>query len=169
MLTQQQHPSARRSHRPTASSRRPARAAPPRPSVLLAEDDVHDGEIYGKTLWYNGYDVLHAEDGEGALDLALRHSPDLILVDLLLPRLNGIDLCRRLRQEPSLRDVPLIALTARAEREFGLLARDAGCTGYLEKPIGPFAVLAAVEQAIGRAPAPGEDVEGDEARGRELD
>jgi two-component system, OmpR family, alkaline phosphatase synthesis response regulator PhoP len=169
MSTQQRNPIARRSYRAPASSRRPTRPARSRPLVLLAEDDVHDGEIYGKTLWYNGYDVLHAEDGKEALDLALRHTPDLILVDLLLPRLNGIDLCRRLRQERSLRDVPLIALTARAEREFGLLARDAGCTGYLEKPIGPFAVLAAVERAIGRAPAPGEDVEGDEARGRELD
>jgi CheY-like chemotaxis protein len=140
------------------------RARPPdpkdraRPLVLLAEDDQHDGEIYGKTLWYNGYDVLHAADGEAALDLARRHTPDLIIVDLLLPKMNGIELCRRLREEPGFEDVPTIALTARAEREFGLLARDAGCTDYLEKPIGPFAVLAAVEKAIGRAPSPGEDL-----------
>lgn len=134
-----------------------------RPLVLLAEDDLHDGEIYGKTLWYNGFDVLHGADGEAALDLARRHTPDLVLVDLLLPKMNGIELCRHLREEPAIADVPIIALTARSEREYGLLARDAGCSDYLEKPIGPLAVLAAVEKAIGRAPLPGEEVP-DEAR-----
>lgn len=153
-MTQQRHHDTRRPDRPSAASRRPARTPRARPLILLAEDDVHDSEIYGKTLWYNGYDVLHAGDGEAALELARRQAPDLVLVDLLLPRMNGIDLCRQLREEPSLRDVPLVALTARAEREFGLLARDAGCSGYLEKPIGPFAVLEAVERMIGRAPPP---------------
>jgi CheY-like chemotaxis protein len=158
MLTQEGHHDRRRPDRPGAASRRPAPTPRTRPLILLAEDDVHDSEIYGKTLWYNGYDVIHGGDGEAALELARQHAPDLVLVDLLLPRMNGIDLCRQLRVEPSLRDVPLIALTARAEREFGLLARDAGCSGYLEKPIGPFAVLEAVERMIGRAPP----VEGDD-------
>jgi CheY-like chemotaxis protein len=157
MLTQQRHNDTRRPNQPGAASRRPARTPRTRPLILLAEDDVHDSEIYGKTLWYNGYDVIHGGDGEAALELARRHAPDLVLVDLLLPRMNGIDLCRQLRDDPAFRDVPLIALTARAEREFGLLARDAGCSGYLEKPIGPFAVLEAVERMIGRAPPPVED------------
>jgi CheY-like chemotaxis protein len=157
MSTQQRPGDARRPHPPTPAARRPSRSRRARPLVLLAEDDLHDSEIYGKTLWYNGFDVIYAEDGPTALELARRHTPDLVLVDLLLPRMNGIDVCRQLRAEPRLRDVPVIALTARAEGEFGLLARDAGCSGYLEKPIGPFAVLEAVEQVIGRAPPPGQD------------
>lgn len=157
MSTQKRPGDARRPHPPTTASRRPPRSPRARPLVLLAEDDIHDSEIYGKTLWYNGFDVIYAEDGEAALELARDHTPDLVLVDLLLPGMNGIDVCRQLQAEPRLRDIPLIALTARAEEEFGLLARDAGCSGYLEKPIGPFAVLEAVEQVIGRAPPPGED------------
>jgi CheY-like chemotaxis protein len=157
MLTHRRHHDTRRPDQPEAAPRRPTRTPRTRPLILLAEDDAHDSEIYGKTLWYNGYDVIHGGDGEAALELARRHAPDLVLVDLLLPRINGIDLCRQLRAEPSLRDIPLIALTARAEQEFGLLARDAGCSGYLEKPIGPFAVLEAVERMIGRAPPPVED------------
>lgn len=157
MNTQRQSPA--QGENAASAAARPTRRSPrPRPLILLVEDDLHDGEIYGKTLWYNGFDVVHAEDGEKALDLARRHIPDLVLVDLLLPRMNGIELCRQLRQDPNLRDVPMIALTGRAESEYGLLARDAGCSGYLEKPIGPFAVLKAVEKAIGRAPSPGDDV-----------
>lgn len=155
---QPEHHAGGRSPDPDPGARPRDRHGRARPLVLLAEDDQHDGEIYGKTLWYNGYDVLHAADGEVALDLARRHTPDLIIVDLLLPKMNGIEVCRQLGEDPAVADVPIIALTARAEREFGLLARDAGCSDYLEKPIGPFAVLAAVEKAIGRAPSPGEDL-----------
>jgi CheY-like chemotaxis protein len=126
-----------------------------RPLILLVEDDAHDREIYGKTLWYNGFEVITGQDGVEAVELAREHRPDLIVVDLLLPRMNGIEVCRRLRSDPATANVPIIALTARAESEFGLLARDAGCSVYLEKPITPFNVLREVEKILGRAPPPG--------------
>jgi two-component system, OmpR family, phosphate regulon response regulator PhoB len=130
-----------------------------RPLVLLVEDDAHDREIYGKTLWYNGFDIIQGENGEEAVALAREHSPDLVVVDLLLPKLNGIEVCRRLKADPKTSQIPVIALTARAEREFGLLARDAGCMAYLEKPIGPLKVLEAVESIVGRPPPSGEEVD----------
>jgi CheY-like chemotaxis protein len=128
-----------------------------RPLVLLVEDDPHDLEIYGKTLWYNGFDLVQGSSGEEAVKLAREHAPDLILVDLVMPGMNGIEACRRIRSDPTLEGVPILALTARPRREFGPLARHAGFDGYLEKPIGPLSVLRAVEELVGRAPPAGED------------
>lgn len=123
-----------------------------RPIVLLVEDDPHDREIYGKTLWYNGFEVLEGEDGEEALSLAREYQPDLVILDLLLPKLNGLEVCRRLKADAATAGLPVLALTARSEREFGLLARHAGCLNYIEKPVSPFQVLQEVEAIVGRAP-----------------
>lgn len=125
--------------------------------VVVAEDERHDWEIYGKLLWYNGFDVLHAEDGEEALELIRGYVPDLIILDLMLPKMDGLELCRRLKGESATEDIPVIALSARSEREYGGRCREAGFTGYLEKPIGPVAVLRTVEGLIGRPPPPGAD------------
>lgn len=124
--------------------------------ILLVEDDPHDREIYGKVLWYNGFDVVYGSDGHEAVALARRHVPDLVLVDLLLPGLNGIEACRRIRGDPATAHVPVVALTARPEEEFGLLARDAGCLRYLEKPVSPIEVLKEVESLIGQPPPAGD-------------
>lgn len=139
-------------------------AAPPpkrreRQLVLLAEDDPADLDMYGSALWYNGFDVLEASDGPGALELALTHQPDIVLLDLLLPELTGIEVCRRLRKRGF--DPPVVALTARSRREFGPVTEDVGFSGYLEKPIPPLDVLHYVENVVGRPPPPGEDVPGD--------
>jgi two-component system, OmpR family, phosphate regulon response regulator PhoB len=134
-----------------------------RPLILLVEDDPNDREIYGKTLWYNGFDVVEGDDGKAALGLAREHVPDLVVVDLLLPGLNGIEVCRRLKADPVTAEIPVIALTARSEREFGLLAQDAGVMSYLEKPIGPLQVLKAVEAVVGRPPPVDDGREGHRA------
>lgn len=127
--------------------------------VVVAEDERHDWEIYGKLLWYNGFDVLHAEDGEEALQLIRTHLPDLVILDLMLPKLDGLEICRRVKAESATEEIPVIALSARSEREYGSRARAVGFTGYLEKPIGPLAVLRTVEDLIGRAPPAGLDPE----------
>jgi CheY-like chemotaxis protein len=131
---------------------KPTRA---RPLILVAEGDPADLRLYSKVLWYNGFDVMTAGDGEEAVARALEHRPDLVLVDLLLPGLTGIGVCERLRARGL--KAPIVVLTARAEREFGHLARQAGCVGYLEKPISPLDVLHYVEDMVGRPPPPGED------------
>lgn len=125
--------------------------------VIVAEDERHEWEIYGKILWYNGFDVLHAEDGEEALELIRANRPDLIILDLMLPKVDGLEICRRVKAESAMDKIPVIALSARSEREYGSRARAVGFTGYLEKPIGPLAVLRTVEDLIGRAPQPGVD------------
>lgn len=125
-----------------------------RPLVLIADDDPEDLQIYGRILWYNGFEVVEAHDGDSALALALEHTPDLVLLDLLMPGRTGIDVCRELRDRGF--SGPVLALTARPERDFGRDARKAGCTGYLEKPINPLDVLHRIEELVGRPPPPGE-------------
>lgn len=122
--------------------------------VLVAEDEHHDWLIYGKLLWYNGFDVLHAEDGDEGLRLAREHKPDLVLADLMLPGLNGIDLCREIKHDPATSHIPVIMLTARRAAEYGSRATSAGCECFLEKPIGPVEVLHEVERRVGRPPPP---------------
>lgn len=127
-----------------------------RPVVLVIEDDPDDWQIYGKILWYNGYDVLYAGDGIAGYELANAHLPDLILLDLMIPGLDGIALCRRLKSEAATSSIPVIVLSGRTFAEAGLAATSAGCAAYLEKPAGPVDVLHRVEELIGRAPPPGE-------------
>lgn len=127
-----------------------------RPRVLVVEDDLHDWKIYGKILWYNGYDVLHAANSSDGLRLAQRYRPDLVLLDLMLPDRTGIDLCVELKEDPDTRSAPVVLLTGRPVREFGDSARAAGCVDYLEKPIRPSEVIRRVRELIGPAPAAGE-------------
>lgn len=124
--------------------------------VLAVEDERHDWLIYGKLLWYNGFDVLWAETAEEGLRLAAEHEPDLVLADLVLPGMSGIELCQALKADPRTRHIPVIMLTGRSRREFESRAREAGCERYLEKPIRPVEVLHTIESIVGRPPPPAE-------------
>jgi two-component system, OmpR family, phosphate regulon response regulator PhoB len=139
---------------PEPSARRGGRRD--RPVVLVVEDDADDREIYGRILYYNGFDVIFADDAAGAIELACSHGPDLILLDLGLPTGSGLDVCAELRRRSVCADTPVIALSGFPEAEMGARARQAGCSQYIEKPASPVVVLHAVEAMIGKAPLPGE-------------
>lgn len=132
-----------------------APAGPPERSgrrqvILLVEDTDADRDLYGSLLWYNGYDVVHATDGDEAVERALEIGPDLILLDITLSgKMNGLEVARRLRQQGF--SGPIIALSAHSEQEFGDAARAAGMGAYLEKPIDPFAVAREVMRRLGHA------------------
>lgn len=139
--------------------RRPQRRAAERketrrPLILVVEDEKNDWEIYGKMLWYNGYDVLYAVDGESGLELARSRRPDLVVADLMLPGLSGLDMCATLKRDPVTADIPVVMLTARSRSEFEERSRHVGCQLYLEKPTSPIKLLHEVEQIIGRPPPP---------------
>jgi len=87
------------------------------------------------TLRTKGYTLLKATDGEKALDIARREQPDLIIMDIRLPKMSGLDVTRRLRSNPTFNHVPIIAITAYAMREDEEQAINAGCDAYLTKPI----------------------------------
>jgi two-component system cell cycle response regulator DivK len=124
--------------------------------VLLVDDDPHDREIYGSILCYNGFDVVCADNGESGISLARRILPDIILLDIGLPDLHGLDLCSSLRSDSDTAVIPVVALSAYAERRMGEQARLAGCTRYIEKPASPVAVLHEIEHLVGKPPLPGE-------------
>jgi DNA-binding response OmpR family regulator len=124
--------------------------------VLVVEDNPHEREIYGRILWYNGFDVIFALDGEAALRMADEQRPDLVLLDLGLPDVPGLLVCEQLRQRAYMANVPVIVLSGMARERHGPQLRRAGCTQYLEKPASPIAVLHEVERFIGRPPRPGQ-------------
>lgn len=127
-----------------------------RPLVLVVEDNPHDWEIYGKILWYNGFDVLYAADGTEGLRLSLEHLPDLVLLDVGLPDMTGLELCDELRGHDGSASIPVVILSARPRAEYEPRALRAGCALYMEKPAGPLDVLKEVERLIGRPPRSGD-------------
>jgi two-component system, cell cycle response regulator DivK len=124
--------------------------------VLLVDDDPHDREIYGRILCYNGFDVVCADGGLSGMRLARSLAPDVVLLDIGLPDLHGLDLCSTLRTETETCDIPVIALSGYAEKRMGEQARLAGCTRYIEKPASPIAVMHEIEQLVGKPPLAGD-------------
>ena len=119
--------------------------------VLVIDDNEAERKLYGGLLWYNGFDVSLAVTGEDGLRLAHDQSPDLILLDMMLPGINGVEVCKTLKSDPRTSDAPVIALSGRPRNEMGTMATRAGCVQYLEKPISPINVLFEIERLIGRA------------------
>ncbi|MCK0507671.1 response regulator [Aromatoleum anaerobium] len=116
--------------------------------ILIAEDHPASLELLRYLLAANGYDILSAEDGEAALDLARRDRPDLIICDLQMPKKNGYEVVRQLKSEPVLAAIPVVAVTAFSmigDREQVLAA---GFDGYLSKPIEPEQFVALIEQYL---------------------
>jgi len=117
--------------------------------VLVADDDVKTVELVRLYLVRDGYRVIAAYDGEEALRLARESHPDLIVLDIMLPGKNGLDICRTLRQES---EVPIIMLTARTTEEDRLRGLDLGADDYVTKPFSPRELAARVRAVLRRLP-----------------
>ncbi len=120
--------------------------------VLLVEDNHHNRQIFAQVLTHYGFEVKEAENGELAVKIAPEVGPDLILMDLSLPVMDGWQAARRIKAIPELAKVPIIALTAHAMTGDREGAIEAGCDGYLSKPISPKKVVVAVAEALGLEP-----------------
>ena len=106
------------------------------PKKILIVDDNQDGrELVVKVLKTRGYQTIEAVDGEEALEKAVAERPDLILMDRSLPKIDGYEVTRRLKAQEEFKDVPIVALTAHAMRGDREKALEAGCEGYISKPI----------------------------------
>jgi two-component system, cell cycle response regulator DivK len=103
--------------------------------VLVVEDNERNLKLLRDVLQYAGYDVRAAQSAEEAITLAVSEPPDLVLMDLQLPGIDGMEALRRLRENPRTADVPVVAVTALAMRQDRERALSAGFDGYLEKPI----------------------------------
>ena len=128
------------------------RVEPPAPiakKVLLVEDNVDNRIIYSTVLRHLGYTVIEAEDGVSALAMTRSERPDLILMDISIPQIDGWEATRILRHDPVTAAIPIIALTAHALAGDREKAATIGFSAYLTKPVEPSAVAAEVRRWIG--------------------
>ena len=115
--------------------------------VLIVDDDAHIRASLRRTLAFEGYQVREAGDGTGALEAALDELPDLVILDLMLPGIDGMDVCRRLRE---VNDVPILMLTAREGTSSQVEGLDAGADDYLVKPFVKDELLARIRALLRR-------------------
>jgi two-component system cell cycle response regulator DivK len=103
--------------------------------VLIVEDDPKNLKLAMMTLKSRGYELICAVDGEEAVSTALNEKPDIILMDMQLPKISGIDATKQIREHPDFTQIPILALTAYAMKGDEDKYIDAGCTSYMSKPI----------------------------------
>lgn len=136
-------------------------------TILVVEDE----DTLRETLIYNleqeGYAALSAGDGDEALKIIRKQRPDLVLLDIMLPGLDGLAVCRLVRRDPDIAHIPIIMLTARGTQGDKMVGLDSGADDYITKPFGLGELLARVRAVLRRAPgqgAPGEKLEAGEIR-----
>ena len=116
--------------------------------ILVVEDNDNNLYLIRFILEKNGFEVIEARDGLSGVEMAVKEKPDLILMDIQLPDINGMEATKRIRASKADGDVPIIALTSYAmagDREKALAA---GCTGYIEKPINPETVMGEIKKYL---------------------
>lgn len=121
-------------------------------TVLIVDDNPEERKIFATYLEFVGGRLLEAANGEEGLRIARERLPDLILLDLNMPVMDGWEMIRRLQEEPGIRRIPVVALTA--HRLSWERLEDAGFCGYLEKPLAPYRVLEEIERCLGRINQP---------------
>ena len=121
-------------------------------TILIVEDETNIVDILSFNLEREGYNTIEAYDGQTGLQLAREQNPDLILLDLMLPRMNGFDVCRQLRADGSA--IPIIMLTAREEEADKVLGLELGADDYITKPFAVRELMARVKANIRRAGMP---------------
>lgn len=120
-------------------------------TILLVEDNEDNQAIYQVILEHHGYCVLQARNGEEGVRMAREQLPSLILMDVSIPIIDGLQATRLLKADPATAAIPIIALTAHAMIEDRERAHEAGCDGYLAKPVEPKIVAATIAEFLSSA------------------
>ncbi|OON67981.1 response regulator transcription factor [Hymenobacter sp. CRA2] len=128
----------------------PAASASTPYKILVVDDDPDIVELLEYNLRKEGYEVATASDGRKALEVAPQFGPDIILLDVMMPHLDGIAACRELRAMPRFKDTYILFLTARSEEFSEVAAFDAGADDYLSKPIKPRALMSRLAAVVRR-------------------
>jgi len=118
------------------------------PQILIVDDNSANLDIFETRLAAHGYDIITASDGAEGLAVAMERKPDLILLDIMMPKMDGIEVCRRLKGDPSLPFIPIILVTAKAEAEDVVAGLEAGGDEYLTKPVDQKALVARVKSML---------------------
>jgi two-component system, cell cycle response regulator DivK len=119
--------------------------------VLIVEDNELNMKLFNDLLEAQGYTTLKAKDGPEALRIVRLHRPDLVLLDIQLPEVSGLEVAKRLKEDEELRSIPVIAVTAFAMKQDEDKIRQAGCEGYMTKPISIVGFLQAIEHHLSDA------------------
>ena len=117
-------------------------------TVLIVEDNELNMKLFHDLLEAHGYNILQSKDGLEALKLARQHRPDLILMDIQLPEVSGLEVTRWIKQDKDLCEIPVIAVTAFAMKGDEEKIRDGGCEAYIAKPISVTSFLETVERFL---------------------
>lgn len=116
--------------------------------ILVVEDDAQNSYLIGFILEKSGYEVVAAADGEQAVAAVEAGRPDLILMDMLLPKMNGYEATRIIKARPDMEGIPIIALTAYSMKGDREKILEAGCDGYISKPIDPETFVSQMEEFL---------------------
>ena len=122
------------------------------PTILVVDDEPSIRGLLRAALDGNGYRLLDAADGASALQIAQRERPDLILLDIALPGLSGLEVCRRLRANPATAETPVLLLSGIVQAGEQREATKAGAQGVIAKPFSPAALVTQIEDALRRRP-----------------
>ena len=116
--------------------------------ILVIEDTKDNRKILRDLLTYSGYEIIEAEDGATGVAMAAAQVPDLILMDIQLPVIDGYEATRRIKADPATRHIPIVAVTSYALAGDEAKTRDAGCDGYIAKPYNPRDLLQKVREFL---------------------
>lgn len=126
--------------------------------ILVAEDNADNRDMLARRLARRGFEVVLAEDGEAALEQARTHRPDLILMDVSMPVMSGLDATRALRADPATRDLKIVALTAHAMASAREECLSAGCDGFATKPVDFQSLITLMETMLPNAQCSGQQL-----------
>jgi CheY-like chemotaxis protein len=114
--------------------------------LLIADDEPGVRHLVRMTLETDDYDIVEAGDGEEALTMARDHRPDVVLLDVMMPRMNGFEVCKALKDDPHTKDIAVVILTAQAQEQDRKDGAGAGADDYFTKPFSPIALLGKVDE-----------------------
>jgi len=117
--------------------------------VLIVEDNELNMKLFRDLLNVHGYETVQTQDGHLALSMAREHRPDLVLMDIQLPQISGLDIIREIKADEELKDIPVVAVTAFAMRGDETKIREGGCEAYISKPISVPNFLETVKTFLG--------------------
>ncbi|CAN5758992.1 response regulator [soil metagenome] len=125
----------------------------PKARVLIVDDIPEQRDIHATLLRFSGYEVIEAENGQEALRMVREHTPDVVIMDVMLPVLDGWAATERIKADPATARLPVLILTARALKHEQARSQSAGADAYLSKPCNPTDVLHEVERLLRSHPA----------------
>lgn len=135
-------------HDHITSDAQPIMGAAMQKTVLVVEDNELNMKLFNDLLEAHGYKVVQTRDGLSALEIARKHMPDLILMDIQLPEVSGIEVTKWLKEDPDLKRIPVIAVTAFAMKGDEQKIREGGCEAYISKPISVVGFLQTIDKFL---------------------